>query len=121
MSEPGAFPRRASLRTEEHDGAPDERTLAQVAMKLTNWLHHYYDRSKVSKWRRHHYDGSEGVVEERKTGAFIAVDLLPLAYGLRGGVHRECTTLEDAFLEVDYAAERRGHTCTSACTLWRRD
>jgi hypothetical protein len=92
-----------------------------TAMKLTKWLRHHYDGSNLPKWRRHHHDGSEGVVEKRRTGAFIAVDLVPLAYGVRGGVHRECTTLEDAFLEVDCAAERRGHTCTAGCTRWRRD
>jgi hypothetical protein len=90
-------------------------------MELTKWWHHHDDESKLTNWRRHHHDGSEGVVEEPKTGAFIAVDLVPVAYGLRGGVRRECTTLEDAFLEVDCAAERRGHFCTSACTLWRRE
>ena len=90
-------------------------------MKFTNWLRHHHDASELRKWRRHHHDGSEGVVEERKRDAFIAVDLVPLVRGLRGGVHRECTTLEDAFLEVDCAAERRGHTCTLACTVWRRE
>ena len=89
-------------------------------MKLPKWLRHHSDGPKLTKWRRHHYDGSEGVVEERKT-AFIAVDLVPVGYGVRGGVHRECTVLEDAFLEVDCAAERRGHICTSACTRWRRE
>ena len=90
-------------------------------MKLTNWLRYYYDGSKLPKWRRHHHDGSEGVVEERTTCAFLAVDLVPLAYGVRGAVYRECSTLEDAFLEVDCAAERRGHSCTPACTVWRRE
>ena len=90
-------------------------------MKLTKWWRHHDDGLKLPKGRRHHHDGSEGVVEARKTGAFIGLDLVRLAYDVRGGVHCECTTLEDAFLEVDCAAERRGHTCTSACTLWRRE
>jgi hypothetical protein len=76
---------------------------------------------KLSKWRRYHQAGSEGLVEEREMGAFVAVDLLPVGYGLRRGMLRECTNLNDAFLEVDCAAERRGHTCTPACTLWRHE
>ncbi len=75
----------------------------------------------LSKWRRHHHDASEGLVEEREMGSFMAVDLVPVGYGLRRGISLECTNLNDAFLEVDCAAERRGHTCTPACTLWRRE
>jgi hypothetical protein len=47
------------------------------------------------------------------------VDLIPVAYGIRRGILRECLNLEEAFLEVDCAAERRGHTCTPTCTRWR--
>ena len=74
---------------------------------------------KLRKWRRYHRDGSEGFVEEREVGAFVAVDLIPVAYGIRRGILRECRNLEEAFLEVDCAAERRGHTCTPTCTRWR--
>jgi hypothetical protein len=90
-------------------------------MKFTKWWRHHYDESELTNWRRHHDDGSESVVEERKTGVFIAIDLVPVSYGLRGGVRRECATLEDAFMELDCAAERRGHLCTAACTRWRRE
>jgi hypothetical protein len=74
---------------------------------------------KLRKWRRYHRDGSEGLVEEREVGAFVAVDLIPVAYGIRRGILRECRNLDEAFLEVDCAAERRGHTCTPTCTRWR--
>jgi hypothetical protein len=93
-----------------HQRHPHERIAAEADGAV---------RVKLRKWRRYHRDGSEGLVEERKVGAFVAVDLIPVAYGIRRGILRECLNLEEAFLEVDCAAERRGHTCTPTCTRWR--
>jgi hypothetical protein len=93
-----------------HQRHPHERIAAEADGAV---------RVKLRKWRRYHRDGSEGLVEEREVGAFVAVDLIPVAYGIRRGILRECLNLEEAFLEVDCAAERRGHTCTPTCTRWR--
>jgi hypothetical protein len=77
--------------------------------------------TKLREWHRHHHDGSHGFVEERKPGIFVAIDIVP--FGTRvgpTGANREFTTIEDACLTADCAAEWRGHTCTPACTRWRR-
>jgi hypothetical protein len=77
--------------------------------------------AKLREWQRHHHDGSHGFVKERKPGIFVAIDVVP--FGTRRaptGANREFTTIEDACLTADCAAEWRGHTCTPACTRWRR-
>jgi hypothetical protein len=78
--------------------------------------------TKLREWHRHHHDGSDGFVEERKPGIFVTIDVIP--FGTRVGpvgANREFTTIEDAWMAADCAAEWRGHTCTSACTRWRRN
>ena len=78
--------------------------------------------TKPREWQRHHHDGSHGVVEERKPGIFVAIDIIPFGIRVRPvGANREFMTIEDACMAADCAAELRGHVCTSACTLWRRE
>ena len=77
--------------------------------------------TRLREWQRRHHDGSQSFVEERKPVLFLAMDVIP--FGIRAGpvgANREFTTVEDACLAADCAAEWRGHTCTPACTRWRR-
>ena len=77
--------------------------------------------TKLREWQRRHHDGSHGFVEEHKPGLFVAMDVIP--FGTRVGpvgANREFTTIEDACLAADCAAAWRCHTCTPACTRWRR-
>jgi hypothetical protein len=94
---------------------PNQRKTSSPAANVVN-------ATKLREWQRRHHDGSHGFVEERTPGIFVAIDVIP--FGTRvglGGANREFTTIEDAFLAADCAAEWRGHTCTPACTRWRRD
>ena len=77
--------------------------------------------TKLREWQRRHDDGSQGFVEERTPGIFVAIDVIALRARVGpAGANREFTTIDDACLAADRAAERRGHTCTRACTRWRR-
>jgi hypothetical protein len=92
----------------------NQRTTSSPAANVLNAM-------RLREWQRHHHDGSQGVVEERSPGIFVAIDVIP--FGRRegpAGANREFTTIEEACMAADCAAEWRGHTCTSACTLWRR-
>ena len=77
--------------------------------------------TKLREWQRRHHDGSQGLVEERTPGLFVALDVIPFGTRMAPvGANREYTTIEDACLAADCAAGWRGHTCTTACTRWRR-
>jgi hypothetical protein len=110
--------RVTSTASRNQDGVPmttsKQRNTSSPAENVVN-------ATKLREWQRRHHDGSHGVVEERKLGIFVAIDVIPSGTRLGPeGANREFTTIEDACLAADCAAEWRGHTCTPACTRWRR-
>jgi hypothetical protein len=113
--------RDAAVRTEARMTTLNQRRTSSHQRKMSSRAANVVKATKLREWHRRHHDGSHGFVEERKRGIFVAIDIIPFGPRLGPlGANREFTTIEDACLAADCAAEWRGHTCTSACTHWRR-
>jgi hypothetical protein len=74
----------------------------------------------VKEWNRRHDDGSIGSAAAWSDGTFSGGHFEYRGRnGILAGPRYPYDTLAGAFAGSDADAQRRGHTCTAACLLWR--